>query len=55
MSDKVKKIIKWIGIAVIALGGVGIYIGGGTETEATAVVGGVFIIIGIISTFIKVE
>jgi len=55
MTDKTKKIIKWIGLGVIALGSVGMFIGGGSETEATAVIGGVFVIIGIISTFLKVE
>lgn len=55
MTDKAKKIVKWCGIGAVALGAVGIYFGGGTETEGTAIVGGVFIIIGIVAAFIKVD
>jgi hypothetical protein len=55
MSDKAKKIIKWCGIGAIAAGAVAVYFGGGSETEATAVVGGAFVIIGIVAAFIKVD
>ena len=55
MTDKTKKIIKWCGIGAIAAGAVAVYFGGGSDAEASAIVGGVFVIIGIVAAFIKVD
>lgn len=53
MTDKTKNIIKWSGVGAIALGCIALYVGGGTESYAAEIVGGVFAIIGIAIGFIK--
>jgi len=53
MTDKAKKIARWIGIGLVAVGSVAIYFGGGNEAMATAVTGGVFVIVGIVTVFIQ--
>ena len=53
MNDKTKKIIKWSGVAAIAVGTLAVYIGGGSEGYVIEIVGSVFAVIGIVITIIK--
>jgi hypothetical protein len=53
MEEKTKKIVLYSGLGAIALGGIAVYFGGGTEGVATEVVGAVFQIIGVIATIIS--
>ena len=47
--------LKYIGIGLIAIGSLGIYLGGGSEGFAVEVVAGVFTIIGIVVGILKKE
>ncbi len=49
MNEKTKKVLKIAGIVAVAAGTVGVYIGGGSESYVTEIVGGVFIVIGMIT------
>ena len=53
MTEKTKKIVKWCGVGAIALGSVALYLGGGSEGYGIEVVGGVFLIIGIVIGILK--
>ena len=48
-----KKILTIGGIVAIILGSVALYFAGSTEGQITALVGGVFILIGLILSFFK--
>lgn len=53
MQERTKQAIKTGSIVAIAVGCVGLYFGGGSETYAQEIVGGVFIIIGIVMGILK--
>jgi hypothetical protein len=47
------KILKIAGIAAVSGGSVALYFAGSTEVMITGLVGGVFIVIGLIASFFK--
>lgn len=53
MDEKTKKAITTGSIIAIALGCVGLYVGGGSESYAQEIVGSVFMIIGIVLGILK--
>jgi hypothetical protein len=48
-----QKILKIVGIVAVSGGSVALYFAGSTEGMITGLVGGVFIIIGLIASFFK--
>lgn len=48
-----KQILKIVGVAGIILGSVALYFAGVTEGQVTAIVGGVFILVGLILAIFK--
>lgn len=48
-----KNVIKIGGIVAVALGCVGLYLGGASESDTIALVGGVFTLAGIIAAMVK--
>ena len=53
MTDKNKKILKYSGMAAVALGSTAMYLAGSAESSVAAVVAGIFIIAGIVISIIK--
>lgn len=49
------KVLKIIGIVAIIGGTVALYFGGATEGMVAALVGGVFVLIGLVIAFFKIE
>ena len=48
-----KNVLKWGGITAVVLGSVALYLSGTGETAVVAVVGGVFVLVGIIASLFK--
>jgi len=48
-----KKILTIVGIAAVASGSVALYFAGATEGMITGLIGGVFVIIGLVAAFFK--
>ena len=48
-----KNVLKWGGIAAVVLGSVALYLSGTGEAAVVAVVGAVFVLVGIIASFFK--
>jgi hypothetical protein len=48
-----KNVIRKVGIGLVAVGVVGIFVGGGTEGNAIEIVSGVFAVIGTVVALIK--
>jgi uncharacterized membrane protein HdeD (DUF308 family) len=48
-----KRVLKWGGVAAVAVGSVALYMAGVGEQAVTGVVGGVFVLAGIIAAIIK--
>jgi len=48
-----KNVLKWGGIAAVVLGSVALYLSGTGEAAVTAVIGGVFVLVGIIASLFK--
>jgi len=53
MTEKTKKIVEMCGVGAIAIGSVALYVGGGTESYGTEIVGGAFMVIAIVMGLIK--
>jgi len=53
LNENQKKIVKTASIIMLVLGGVGIYIGGGTESYTIEIVSSVFAGIGLIAGLLK--
>ena len=47
------KILKSVGVVAVVLGSAALYFSGGTETYIASIVGGVFVVIGIVLSFFK--
>jgi hypothetical protein len=47
------KILKIVGIVAVSGGSVALYFAGSTEVMITGLVGGVFVVIGLIAAFFK--
>jgi hypothetical protein len=48
-----QKVLKIVGIVAVAGGSVALYFGGATEGMITGLVGGVFVVIGLVAAFFK--
>lgn len=48
-----KNVLKWGGIAAVVLGSVALYLSGIGEAAVVAVVGAVFVLVGIIASLFK--
>ena len=48
-----QKALKIGGIAAVAVGSVALYLGGSSEVMVTGLVGGVFVVIGLVAAFFK--
>jgi len=48
-----KKVLTIVGIAAVAGGSVALYFAGSTEVMITGLVGGVFVVIGLVAAFFK--
>ena len=48
-----KNVLKWGGIAAVVLGSVALYLSGTGEAAVVAVVGAVFVLVGIIAALFK--
>jgi uncharacterized membrane protein HdeD (DUF308 family) len=48
-----KNVLKWGGIAAVVLGSVALYLSGTGEAAVVAVVGAVFVLVGIIASLFK--
>jgi uncharacterized membrane protein HdeD (DUF308 family) len=48
-----KNVLKWGGIAAVVLGSVALYLSGTGEAAVVAVVGAVFVLVGVIASLFK--
>jgi uncharacterized membrane protein HdeD (DUF308 family) len=48
-----KNVLKWGGIAAVVLGSVALYLSGTGEAAVVAVVGAVFVLVGVIAALFK--
>jgi len=48
-----KNVLKWGGIAAVVLGSVALYLSGTGEAAVVAVVGAVFVLVGIIASLFR--